>query len=85
MTIDCLPGQSDVLNSINSIEIMSKRIDNGDFPRSGRPYGELQTALSGAVVQLNQATSDVVQTATIPDQLATSSRHFSQVFCNTQS
>ncbi len=51
----------------------------GDFPQTGRPYGELQTALGGAVVQLNQATNDVVQTAPIPDQLASSSVQFSQV------
>jgi len=51
----------------------------GDFPQSGRPYGELQSELSGAVDKLNRATDDVVQAAPQPDRLAAKSRHFSQV------
>ena len=78
-TMSCLPGQAEVEQSIVQIDTLSKKIDMGDFSQSGRPYGELQSELSGAVDKLNQATDDVVQAAPQPERLAAKSRHFSQV------
>jgi len=78
-TMSCLPGQAEVEQSIVQIDTLSRKIEMGDFPQSGRPYGELQSELSGAVDKLNRATDDVVQAAPQPDRLAAKSRHFSQV------
>ena len=78
-TMSCLPGQAEVEQSIIQIDTLSRKIEMGDFPQSGRPYGELQSELSGAVDKLNRATDDVIQSAPQPDRLAAKSRHFSQV------
>lgn len=79
LAVDCLPGQSDVIDSITYIETLTRRIDIKEFPSSGRPFDELKTTLTRAVSQLNQATNDVVQAAQVPDDLAAKSKVFSQV------
>jgi len=79
LTIDCLPGQSDVIDSITYIQTLTRRIDIREFPPSGRPFGELKTTLTWAVSQLNQATNEVVQAAQNPGDLAAKSKIFSQV------
>ena len=79
-TMGCLPGQQDIDDRLKDIEDYAARIESGSYARSGLPYGELQSHLSSAADRLNDATSDVVQTAPRPDRLAESSRHFGQVF-----
>ena len=78
-TLSCLPGQQDVDDRLRDIGDWASKVDSGDYPRSGLPYGELQSHLSSAADKLTSATSDVVQSAPRPDRLAASSRHFGQV------
>jgi talin len=78
-TMACMPGQQDVEDRLKDINEWSSRIDSGQYPRSGLPYGELQNHLSNAADKLNDATSDVVQSAARPEKLSESSRHFGQV------
>ncbi len=78
-TMSCLPGQAEMETTIQQIDQWSRQIDQGQFPSSGRPYGELQNQLTNAADILNEATSDVVQSAPKPEKLSVSSRHFSQV------
>jgi talin len=78
-TISCLPGQQEMESTITMIDQWSRQIEAGDFPQSGRQYGELQSQLTNAADILNEATSDVVQSAQRPEKLSISSKHFSQV------
>ena len=78
-TMQCLPGQQEVEDTIGHIQSMSSQISASRFPQSGRPYGELQSQLTQAADRLQDATSEVVQTAPVPTRLATSSRQFGQV------
>ena len=55
-------------------------MDAGQFPNSGRAYGELQSQLTNAADVLNEATSQVIQNAPRPENLSVTSKHFSQVF-----
>lgn len=77
--ISCLPGQEEVEETMTHISSWSKQIESGQFPRSGRPYGELQNQLTHAADKLNNATSDVVQAAPRPERLAESSKQFGEV------
>ena len=79
MTLSCLPGQQELESTITQIDQWTSQIDSGHFPSSGRPYGELQSQLTNAADILNEATSDVVQSAPRPEKLSVSSKHFSQV------
>jgi len=81
-TMHCLPGQQEVEATISKIDNLRNQINTSSFPQSGRPYGELQSQLSEAADTLNDVTSDVVQTAPMPDKLASSSRKFGQVLGN---
>ncbi len=78
-TMQCLPGQEELESTIHQIDSWSQQIDSGRFPQSGRAYGDLQSQLTSAADVLNEATSDVVQSAPRPDKLSISSKHFSQV------
>ncbi len=78
-TMSCLPGQEEVEETLTHISTWSSQIDATDFPHTGRPYGELQSQLTSAADRLNDATSDVVQSAPRPERLAQSSQHFGQV------
>ena len=78
-TMQCIPGQQEVEDTISNINNLTAQINSAKFPQSGRPYGELQSQLTQAADQLNDATSDVVQTAPSPTKLASSTRHFGQV------
>ena len=75
----CLPGQEEVEETMNYIATWSQQIDSGNFRSSGRPYGELQGQLTNAADKLSEATTNVVQSAPRPEQLATSSKQFGQV------
>ena len=78
-TMQCLPGQQEVEETITGINNLSNAINANRFPASGKPYGELQSQLSQAADRLNDATSDVVMTAPVPAELANSSRQFGQM------
>ena len=78
-TMTCLPGQQELEGTISQIDEWTSQIDCGNFPSSGRPYGELQSQLTNAADVLNEATSEVVQSAPRPEKLSVSSKHFSQV------
>ena len=78
-TMTCLPGQQALQSTIQQIDEWTQQIDSGQFPTSGRPYGELQSQLTNAADVLNEATSEVVQSAPRPEKLSMSSKHFSQV------
>ncbi|XP_069174235.1 talin-2 isoform X3 [Procambarus clarkii] len=81
MTVNCLPGQKDVDDAIMSITDSTNDLDAGRFPRSSKPYGELQSELSNAAAELNSVTSEVVTSARMSTQhLATSSKKFSGAF-----
>ena len=77
--MSCLPGQEEVEQTLSHISQWSQQVESGSFRQSGRPYGELQSQLAQAADRLNDATSDVVQSAPRPERLAQSSRHFGQV------
>ena len=78
-TMECLPGQQEVEDTISGINQLGSKINANEFQVSGRPYGELQSQLSQAADRLNDATSDVIRSAPVPAELATSSRQFGQV------
>ena len=78
-TMTCLPGQQELESTICQIDQWTHQLDAGQFPNSGRPYGELQSQLTNAADVLNEATSQVVQNAPRPENLSVSSKHFSQV------
>ncbi|KAG0722917.1 Talin-2 [Chionoecetes opilio] len=82
-TVNCLPGQKDVDDAILNISESANDLDAGGFPRSARPYGELQSELSSVAAELNSVTSEVVTSARMSTQhLATSSKKFSGAFGN---
>lgn len=81
-TMQCIPGQQEVEDTISNINNLATQINSARFPKSGRPYGELQSQLNHAADQLTDATSDVVQTAPSPTQLASTTRHFGDVLGN---
>lgn len=78
-TMQCLPGQQEMEETISMVNSLSSQINSNRFPHSGRPYGELQSQLSQAADKLNDVTSDVVQTAPVPARLASSSKQFGEV------
>merc|ERR1719150_1439225 len=78
-TMQCIPGQQEVEDTISQIASLTSQINSARFPQSGRPYGELQSQLSQAADKLNDATSDVVQAAPVPGKLANSTRQFGEV------
>merc|ERR1719193_2518948 len=78
-TMQCLPGQQEMEETISMVNNLSSQINSNRFPNSGRPYGELQSQLSQAADKLNDVTSDVVQTAPVPAKLANSSKQFGEV------
>merc|ERR1719431_2453411 len=81
-TMQCLPGQQEVEETILQINNLTSQINSNRFPQSGRPYGELQSQLSQAADRLNDVTSDVVQTAPVPAKLASSTKQFGEVLGN---
>merc|ERR1719471_895893 len=81
-TMQCIPGQQEVEDTISDINNLSAQINSARFPQSGRPYGELQSQLTQAADRLNDATSNVVQTAPSPTKLASSTRQFGEVLGN---
>lgn len=78
-TLQCLPGQQEVEETISMVNNLSSQINSNRFPHSGRPYGELQSQLSQAADKLSDVTSAVVQTAPAPARLASSSKQFGEV------
>jgi len=81
-TMQCVPGQQEVEDTISNLNNLATQINSARFPKSGRPYGELQSQLNHAADQLTDATSEVVQTAPNPTQLASTTRHFGEVLGN---
>lgn len=80
-TVNCLPGQKDVDDAIKNITNYTNDLDAGNFPHSMKPYGELQSELSNAAAELNDASTEVVNAARQSTQhLATSSKKFSTAF-----
>eukprot|EP00095_Tigriopus_kingsejongensis_P007975 maker-scaffold475_size161908-snap-gene-0.21 protein:Tk07975 transcript:maker-scaffold475_size161908-snap-gene-0.21-mRNA-1 annotation:"Talin-1" len=77
-TMSCLPGHEEVEQTMAQISTWSQHLENESFRSTNRPYGELQTQLTFAADKLNDATSDVVQSAPRPEQLAQSSKHFGE-------
>ena len=77
--LGCLPGQEELEDTIEQVDEWNKKIESGRYVSSGRPYGELQNQLTSAADRLNEATSDVVQSAPVPNQLAATSKHFGRV------
>ena len=61
--MDVMPGQEGVNVCITQIDELTKSIGSGQYVSSGKPYGELQHQLTNAADILNEATSDVVQSA----------------------
>ena len=61
--MDVMPGQEGVNVCITQIDELTKSIGSGQYLSSGKPYGELQNQLTNAADILNEATSDVVQSA----------------------
>lgn len=79
-TVNCLPGQRDVDSAISNIKEWTAVIDSGRFPQTNKSYGELQQELNSAAANLNEASTEVVESVQSPDNLASSSKEFSAAF-----
>jgi talin len=77
--MDVMPGQEGVNVCITQIDELTKSIGSGQYVSSGKPYGELQNQLTNAADILNEATSDVVQSAPRPEKLSASTEHFTEM------
>ncbi|KOX74764.1 Talin-1 [Melipona quadrifasciata] len=80
--ISCLPGQRDVDDAIKNIEDMTQVLGMNEFPQTNKNYGQLQTDLNNAAVNLNDASTNVVSSVRSPVQLASSSKQFTNAFGN---
>ncbi|KAK9301347.1 hypothetical protein QLX08_006276 [Tetragonisca angustula] len=80
--ISCLPGQRDVDDAIKNIEDMTQVLGMNEFPQTNKNYGQLQTDLNNAAVNLNDASTGVVSSVRSPVQLASSSKQFTNAFGN---
>ena len=81
--VGCLPGQKDVDEAIQAIYTSSLVLDAESIrqPTSERSYHELQTMLSGAAADLNDAAGIVMSTARqSPSHLATTSKRYTTSF-----
>uniref|UniRef100_A0A0K2U6E5 Talin-2 n=1 Tax=Lepeophtheirus salmonis TaxID=72036 RepID=A0A0K2U6E5_LEPSM len=78
-TVSNLPGQEEISETIDEIDVLDQKINSESYVSSGKPYHELQSQLSSAADKLNEATSDVIQSAPQPNRLVASSKHFGKV------
>lgn len=79
-TMSCLPGQRDVDAAITDIIDWSENINTTNFPPTNKSYGELQEELNNAAANLNEASSNVVESFLSPKQLATTSKDFAVAY-----
>ncbi|CAB4054720.1 TLN [Lepeophtheirus salmonis] len=68
-----------ISETIDEIDVLDQKINSESYVSSGKPYHELQSQLSSAADKLNEATSDVIQSAPQPNRLVASSKHFGKV------
>ncbi|XP_067209447.1 talin-1 isoform X1 [Linepithema humile] len=78
--VSCLPGQRDVDEAIRNIDDMTQVLGINEFPQTNKSYGQLQSDLNNAAVNLNDASSSVVSSVRSPVQLASSSKQFTNAF-----
>ncbi|XP_071567538.1 talin-1 isoform X3 [Temnothorax nylanderi] len=78
--VSCLPGQRDVDEAIRNIDDMTQVLNMNEFPQTSKNYGQLQSDLNNAAVNLNDASSNVVSSVRSPVQLANSSKQFTNAF-----
>ncbi|KAL0113705.1 hypothetical protein PUN28_012676 [Cardiocondyla obscurior] len=78
--VSCLPGQRDVDEAIRNIDDMTQVLNMNEFPQTSKSYGQLQSDLNNAAVNLNDASSNVVSSVRSPVQLASSSIQFTNAF-----
>lgn len=78
--MSCLPGQRDVDTAITNIIEWSSSINTSMFPPTNKSYGELQQELNYAAANLNEASSNVVESVHSPVHLASSSKDFASAY-----
>lgn len=76
----CLPGQKDVDTAITDIIEWSSVINTTDFPPTDKSYGELQQELNSAAANLNECSSNIVESVHSPIHLATTSKDFASAY-----
>lgn len=79
-TMGCLPGQRDVDTAITSIIEWSSTINTTNFPQTNKSYGELQQELNNAAANLNETSSNVVESVHSPVHLASTSKDFASAY-----
>lgn len=79
-TVDCLPGQREVDESLKTVSELSEVISMGEFPPSNKNYGALQTDLKTAAENLNRAGGRIVGAHASPAQLASTSQDFTDCY-----
>lgn len=78
--MSCLPGQKDVDTAITNIIEWSSSINTTNFPPTNKSYGELQQELNNAAANLNEASSNVVESVHSPIKLASTSKDFTAAY-----
>ncbi|XP_066588503.1 talin-1 isoform X2 [Prorops nasuta] len=78
--VSCLPGQRDIDEAIRTIDDITHILNENEFPQSSKSYGQLQSDLSNAAANLNDASSHLCSSVRSPVQLASSSKEFTEAF-----
>ncbi|KAL0859340.1 hypothetical protein ABMA27_011134 [Loxostege sticticalis] len=79
-TLEAVPSQTELDSAMENINETLNILNMGEFPPSDKSYGELQTELNSAAVELNTASSEVVGGVDRPSSLAASGKQFGDAF-----
>ncbi|XP_028167568.1 talin-1 isoform X4 [Ostrinia furnacalis] len=79
-TLEAVPSQTELDAAAENINETLNILNMGEFPPSDKSYGELQSELNTAAVELNTASSDVVGGVDKPQQLRASGRQFGEAY-----
>ncbi|XP_063702056.1 talin-2 isoform X1 [Culicoides brevitarsis] len=79
-TVDCLPGLKEINEAFEQITELRVILDGGEYPASGKTYGQLQNELKAAADVLNNAAGQVAQSYPSSIKLANSSQDYCQSY-----
>lgn len=79
-TIDCIPGQREVDESLRNVSELSEILSMGEFPPTTRNYNQLQSELKHAAETLNNTGNQIVQWYSSSTRLASSSQNFAGAY-----
>lgn len=78
--IECLPGQREVDEALQTVNELSEIINLGEYPQTQKSYGQLQNELRNAANTLNEASGEVAKAYSSPPWLAVVSQNYSVVY-----